>query len=329
MRQTERITLLLAFAALAQACTLDEAVVGPGASKRGAAAAAPVQPQLSDWSTPIDLGGTVNSKSDDADPAISKDGLSLYISTNRRGGLGNFDIWVSQRGSVDQRWGPPQPLGPKVNSAADDLAPAFSPDGHWMYFGSFRPGGCGGADLYVSHRDDAKDDFGWQPAVDLGCVVNSAANEVFPTYFEGAATGAITLYYASSRPGGLGDLDIYVSSRSDGAHVFGAGVPVSELNSPTRDSRTTIRRDGLELILASDRPGTLGDRDLWVATRASTLDRWSTPANLGSVVNTVAREGGPAISEDQTLYLFSDRRGGIGGSDLYLTTRTRIPSATP
>src|SRR3989449_4160539 len=120
------------------------------------------------------------------------------------GGLGDLDIWVSQRASVNDPWGPPQPLGPNVNSNAADLAPGLSPDGHRMYFGSLRAGGCGGSDLYVSHRHDAKDDFGWEPAVNLGCVVNTPSDELFPTFFEDDVTGMTTLYYASNRPGGLG-----------------------------------------------------------------------------------------------------------------------------
>jgi Tol biopolymer transport system component len=267
----------------------------------------------------------INTSFIDADPAISKDGLSLYISTDRPGGLGDLDIWVSQRASVVDPWGPPQPLGPNVNSTAADLAPALSPDGHRMYFGSFRTGGCGGADIYVSHRHDAKDDFGWEPAVNLGCVVNTASDELFPTYFEDEALGTTTLYYASNRPGGVGDLDIYASTRSGDDGAFGPGALVAELSSSGRDSRTAIRRDGLEIFLASDRPGGLGDRDLYVATRASTLDAWSTPVNLGPVVNSVARDGAPALSFDgTTLYFFSRRPGGFGAADLYRIMRSGI-----
>src|SRR5256884_5059084 len=97
------------------------------------------------------------------------------------------------------------------------------------------------------------------------------------------------------------------------------------LNSSGRDSRTAIRRDGLEIFLASDRAGGLGDRDLYVSTRASALDAWSTPLNLGPVVNSAARDGAPALSFDgTTLYFFSGRLGGFGGSDFYVTTRQRI-----
>jgi Tol biopolymer transport system component len=116
--------------------------------------AAPAQAQrFSDWSAPVNLGPTINIAGFNTQhPAISKDGLSLYLSSDRPGGFGQLDIWVSQRPSLDDSWGTPQNLGPNINSGARDLAPAFSPDGHYMYFQSDRAGGCGGLDLYVSHR---------------------------------------------------------------------------------------------------------------------------------------------------------------------------------
>src|SRR3989442_1554270 len=97
------------------------------------------------------------------------------------------------------------------------------------------------------------------------------------------------------------------------------------VNSSADDNRPAIRRDGLEIFLSSGRPGGAGNEDLWVSTRASTLDPWSTPVNLGAVVNTTAFDGGPALSFDgTTLYFHSNRPGGFGGNDLYVTTRTQL-----
>ncbi|PYO34033.1 MAG: hypothetical protein DMD74_12110, partial [Gemmatimonadetes bacterium] len=66
-------------------------------------------------------------------------------------------------------------------------------------------------------------------------------------------------------------------------------------------------------------------QDLWVSTRATTADPWSTPVNLGPTVNTTAFDGAPALSFDgTTLYFFSTRPGGFGGNDLYVTMRQRV-----
>src|SRR5215472_5664913 len=97
---------------------------------------------FSPWSTPINLNnvvlsdGTVckpvvNSGADDSHPTISKDGLSLYFTSNRPGSLGDFDLWVAKRESLDDCWGAPTNLGSVVNSSAEDVAPNLSTDGHW------------------------------------------------------------------------------------------------------------------------------------------------------------------------------------------------------
>ena len=73
-------------------------------------------PRYSDWSEPVNLGPVINTGYNDQHPALSKDGLSLYISSDRPGGFGATDLWVSQRARVDDPWGEPQELGPAWRS---------------------------------------------------------------------------------------------------------------------------------------------------------------------------------------------------------------------
>jgi hypothetical protein len=279
----------------------------------------------SDWSTPVNLGVTINSASNDQDAAISKDGLSLYFASNRPGGFGGFDIYVSQRASVDDPWGSPVNLGPTVNTAFDEGNAAFSRDEHLMFFQSRRPGGLGGIDIWVSQREHTHDDFDWQPAANLGAGVNSTADDNGPSYFENDEGGPPQLYFGSSRPGGLGAADIYVSTQlADGS--FGPPVLVAELSSPFGENRPTIRHDGLEIFFQSLRVGSIGaSTDLWVATRESTLDAWSVPVNVGATINTAFQEQQAYLSSDNKTLLFSSNRpGGSGGLDLYMTTRTKL-----
>lgn len=278
-----------------------------------------------DWSAPVNLGATINSVYNDQHPAIAPDGLSLYFVSDQPGGSGGFDLWVAQRASTDLPWGAPQNLGAIVNSPATEFAPNLSDDGHYLFFGSDRPGGCGSRDLWVSHRKSKKDNFGWEAPVNLGCVINASAFDDGPTYFEDPVTEKITLFFTTlNRPGGQGDFDIYASDLNrDGS--FSAPVNVAELNSAYRDTRTAIRKDGLEMFFASNRPGGLGVIDLWVATRSSTNDLWGVPVNLGAVLNSTFNDGAPAISRDgTTLYFYSDRPGGSGLNDLYVSTRSRV-----
>ena len=335
MKSIERIILLAALAALAQACASDKAVVGPSASTKLAADAAGEQPQYGPWAAPVNLGPVVNSSYNDNHPAISKNDLSLYITSGRPGGVNGAnllqfeEIWVSQRATPDADWGPPANLGPAINSVgANTGSPTFTPDGHTMYFHSNRPGPCGLADLYVARRHDKGDDFGWEPGANLGCVVNGPFNDNGPTYFEDETQGITTLYFTSTRPGGPGDYDIYASTRVGEDGDFGPAVLVPELSGPGRDTRTAIRRDGLEIFLSSDvsgRLGGVGSQDIWVSTRPTTSDLWSAPVNLGPTVNSTAFDGAPALSFDgTTLYFFSERPGGFGKRDLYVTTRARL-----
>ena len=235
-----------------------------------------------------------------------------------------MDIYVSQRASTDAPWGTPQNLGPNINSPYREFYPSLSPDGHTLYFSSTRPGGFGAQDIYASRRHNKRDDFAWKPAVNLGSTINTAAGESFPFLFEDDETGTLTLYFSSGRPGGMGGTDIYASTLQPD-ETFGTPVPVAELNSPSNDIAPTIRRDGLEMFLASNRPGTFGDMDLWVSTRPSTADPWSTLANLGPFVNSAAPENAPALSFHGTeLYFTSDKLGGPAPQDLWVTTRAKL-----
>jgi hypothetical protein len=280
-------------------------------------------PTFSDWGVPVNLGPVVNSSLNDEGPAISKDGLSLFFGSNRLGSDG-LDIWVSQRASLGDPWGPPTNLGSTINTPFIENVPALSRDEHWLFFNSNRPeGGFGDVDVWVAWRANPHDDFGWHPPVNLGSDVNTASFDGGPAYLENDEAGAPLLFFTSNRPGGP-DFDIRVSERApDGS--FGPSMPVSELNSPFNDGRPSVRFDGLEVFLHSTRiPPAF---DLWVSTRGSVFDAWSTPISLGPTVNTVSRDFGPYIASDRrTLYFASDRPDGFGGTDLYVTTRTKVKS---
>jgi hypothetical protein len=339
MKRTWHIeALLCTVVVVASACGQDRSRALPGAlHARVAEEDRHPAPRFGPWSTVMNLGPVINSTSDDQHPAISHDGLSLYISSNRPGGHGGFDIWVSKRKNVDSPWGPPVNLGSNINSAGNDSSPTFSRDGLRLYFHSSGHGaavagqGCGDVDLFVSRREDEHDDFGWQTAENLGCFVNSPFSDSGPTVFEDEESGITTLYFTSTRPGGPGDFDIWASTRAEDEKEFSQPMLVKELSSPFRDTRTAIRGDGLEIFLSSGRPGddvvgrSMGSEDLWVSRRPNASAPWSPPENLGPTVNSTAFDGAPALSRDgTTLYFFSERAGGLGGRDLYVTTRSRI-----
>ena len=259
----------------------------------------------------------VNSAFGETAPALSKDGLSLYFSSVRPGFGGN-DLWVSQRTSTGEPWGLPINLGPVVNSAFGDLQPNLSHDGHWLFFASGRPGAEGGGDIWVSYREHVHDDFGWQPPASVGPGVNSPTRtEQHPNFFQNDDAGVSQLFFA-----GAGD-GIFVSDQVPNG-TFGPARPVVELDSPAFDRSPSVRFDGLEVFFQSNRPG-FGLFDLWTATRRTVFDPWSAPINLGPLVNSIEGDGDPEIASDrETLYFGSNRPGGFGGNDLYMSTRTKF-----
>jgi len=268
----------------------------------------------SEWSVPVNLGPTVNSPFADNIPDLSRDGLSLYFSSNRPGGSGAGDLWVSRRASVDDAWGLAVNLGPTVNSSAGDLAPSLSPDGHYLFFTSNRPGGLGLNDIWVSWRADVHDDFAWEAPVNVGSPINGPEFDAGPEFRRPE-------FYFVRGPAGTA-FDIYVSSVI--GNTFQSPRPVVELNSTADDLRPSVRFDGREIFLSSNRPGGFGTDDIWVSTRQSAAHPWTVPVNLGPVINTPFADNQPGLSQDGTMLFFtSNRPGGSGAGDLYVSTRHR------
>ena len=297
-----------------------------------AASAAAMPTGFSDWShakrvesqpgTPASFNGDGL----DGCPFVARDDRTLYMASVRPGGLGGIDIWVAHRDSPGEPWGVPENVGAPVNSPDNDFCPTLDRDNHTLFFVSNRAGGCGGADIYVTReRPD-----GWDDPRNLGCSVNSGADEAGPFPLPEPGKGDV-LYFSSVRPGGfapeppgaaVGDSDVYVSERDGGIYLAPKLVP--GVNTAFEDGQPNLRRDAREIFFYSNRPGTLGMADIYSATRASTSDPWSAPFNLGPEVNSAnGADTRPSLSWDgTTLYFGSTRPGGDGGADHYVTTRS-------
>jgi len=253
----------------------------------------------------------LNTASLDGCPIQSPDGLSLYIASDRPGGLGGIDIWVAHRTSGEARYGAPVNLGAPVNSPADDFCPT-PVRGNGLYFVSSRsvPAACGGADIYFARENPA---HGWTTPENLGCDVNSTAGEAGPSYVE--ADGRVFLYFSSGP-------DIFMSER-DGDGSWGVPIAVTELNSASSDLRPNVSKNGLEIVFDSNRPGTLGGQDLYFASRTSVDAAWSAPVNGGPNLNTTANETRGSFSWDGTTLYFGRAPGPEGMSDVFFSTREK------
>lgn len=271
-----------------------------------------------EWSDPVNLGPVVNTSFADANAGLSPNGHALYFVSDRPGGQGGLDIWVSERQCLQCPWEAPVNLGAPINTPDGEGAPTLSDDGRQLFFFSTRPGGFGGADVYVSHLGTD----GWGDPINLGPDVNTAAAEQGPYYVrEGAAPTAI-LYF--NRPAGTSTDIFRVAVSNDGA-ALGPATVVPELSDPaTFDQKVAVRNDGLELFLSSPRTGTFGGFDLWVFTRQTPQDPWSPPVHLDAPINTPNIDSQPNLSRDgRTLIFTSNRPGGSGGNDLWMATRSQ------
>jgi WD40-like Beta Propeller Repeat len=199
------------------------------------------------WSRPeiAPFSGRYN----DADPFISKDGQFLFFMSNRpvnpgdERPKGDTDIWVMQQ-QPNGTWGPARNLGEPVNSGGNEFYPRAAGDGT-LYFGSDRPGGLGGVDIWRCRRDG---NGRYLAAENLGPAVNSTSDE-YEAYVSADNSFIIA---ASTRPGGLGQSDFYVSYVRDGGWtpVKNVGAPA---NSAGKEYGGKISNDGRYFYFSSTR----------------------------------------------------------------------------
>jgi len=263
---------------------------------------------------PVNLGPPFNTPSREINFVLSADGLEMYISSERSGGLGYIDMWLSTRENADNPWGPLVNVQ-EINSRYNEAFPCLSADGLILYFSDWytwndagdRPGGVGNHDLWMCTRASRNDH--WGTPVNMGAPLNSGSPDISPTI----SHDGLTFIFASTRSGGLGDYDLWMSTRPAAEGDWAAPVNMGPaVNSSAYDGEVCLSTDGLALFFSSNRPGGMGSYDIWVTTRRNQAAAWSPPVNLGPVINTSGMEGVPSLSPDlKTLYF------GMGDWDAY------------
>ena len=227
------------------------------------------------WGAPQNVGSPVNSIADDFCPTMSRDGKLLYFVSRRPGGCGGSDVYVARlkadKGFEGLEHLPCDDTVPydAVNSPADEFSPFPQLDpgvGPVLYFSSFRAGGfavepIGGApdsDLYWSGSHGGV--FG---KVELIPAVNSAADDGQPN----VSSAGRELYFYSTRLGGVGSADLYVSTRTLGVGTWSTPSNLTILNSTAAETRPSLSWDGLSLYFGSTRAGGNGMTDIYFAAR--------------------------------------------------------------
>ena len=156
--------------------------------------------ESNEWSKPEKFPEPINSKYWETHACFSPDMKSIYFVSNRPGGFGGRDIWVSEK--IKGRWSEPENLGPTINTPLDEDSPYMLPDGMTLYFSSQGHENMGGFDIFVTTLSE--DGF-WSTPENMGYPVNTTEDDIFyvPTPDEKHA------YYSSAKNYGIGGQDIY------------------------------------------------------------------------------------------------------------------------
>lgn len=241
---------------------------------------------------------------------VSPDGRTvLWGSTNRPGGAGGWDIWMTHK--VDGHWTAPAAVS--FDTPHNEFDPAFSADGRHVYFFSNRPGGLGGDDIYRVAFDAGRARFG--AAEHLGAAVNSAGNEWAPT----PSPDGTQLLFATDGRGGAGRHDLFVSDLRDGAWQPAHALP-GEVNSTADDFDAAFIAGGRGLVFARSDDVESAPIALWFAARG-TDGRYLAPVRLDDRIN--VEDGGilgpVQDASDPHRLLFSGQRPGMnrGRADVY------------
>jgi beta-lactamase regulating signal transducer with metallopeptidase domain len=268
------------------------------------------------------FGGLVNLKlvipaidaAHDSINCFSYDGLNMYFVSDGAGGYGGWDLWVLRRASKDDGWGPPENLGPAINTPKGEGGATISADGLVLCFESDRPGGYGKYDIYMATR--ATMDAPWGQPVNMGPTINSSALEGNPWILP----DGLELYFSSVRPDGFGGGDIYMTRRATTNDPWDKPVNLGPIvNSTYDEGYISLSPDGRLLLFSewggppwsTPRPGGYGGCDMWMTRRENVASPWQAPVNLGAQVNGPEHSILPRISPDSSTLYFSTNSAGI------------------
>ena len=289
----------------------------------------------SEWSV-TNLGAPINSEYHDGWATITGDGLTLYFSSNRPGGFTpaniedgwaaakdgtrtHYSIYVSHRKTRAAQWSEPKLLPKGVNSQHSDHSALQSQDGHWLFFASDRPGGCGDLDLYASYRKDVEDDMAWEEPRNLGCEgdggPNGAGIDSCPNYDDYGH-----LYFTSAKDGNPANLE-FKATNFDEKTSKATLAKMLPNSTPHFDGHIDAKHG----YVWAGYPTGKGGSDIWQFENGETERdpaKWVNPKVLSEPINTVGEDQMPASTDDGTILTFvSDRLGGKGGMDIYEAVR--------
>jgi hypothetical protein len=231
-------------------------------------------------------------------PTLSADALTLMLSNTSSGG--SEDLYVATRPDRSAEFSLAAELA-GLDTTAEEGTPFLSFDALSLYFFSTKTGGLGNRDIYVSKRASLLGSFDSSSPV-------GGANSSSSDHMPWLPADELSLYFASSRPGGAGGYDLWFGTRTDRGASFGSLRPLTELDTSSNDQDASLTADELSIFFTSGRPGGTGGSDIYMAERASKTGSFSDPVIVPGI-NTPQDELNVAITADGRELFFSSDRG--------------------
>jgi outer membrane protein OmpA-like peptidoglycan-associated protein/tetratricopeptide (TPR) repeat protein len=224
------------------------------------------------WSKALNIGGDINTEWHEATVGISPDGQTILI---YKDDMGDGNIYSTSL--EGDKWSKPVKLNDNINSKYWEPSAFISADGSTLYFTSDMPGGFGGRDLYMSHREPDGD---WEKSINMGSNINTIYDEDAPFIHP----DGITLSFSSNGHNTMGGFDIFtslISPEKIWSEPVNVGYPI---NTTDDDIFYVVSPDNRKAYFSSFREGGFGEKDNYMATF---IDKKETPLTLmkGTVID--------------------------------------------
>jgi outer membrane protein OmpA-like peptidoglycan-associated protein len=196
------------------------------------------------WSTPVKLNDNINSKYWEPSAFISADGTKIYFTSNKPGGYGGRDLYVSKR-KFGGDWEPATNMGPSINTPYDEDAPFIHPDGVTLSFSSNGHNTMGGFDIFSSilYNNEV-----WSEPVNIGFPINTTDDDIFYVI----SPDSKTAYFSSFREGGVGEKDNFMATfpnRKETPLTLVKGIVLDITGKPAKNVNITVTDNETEQIV--------------------------------------------------------------------------------
>jgi outer membrane protein OmpA-like peptidoglycan-associated protein len=263
---------------------------------------------------PVNMGDAINTTNDEYSPTLTVDEQTFIFTRqfprNEQTTTSlqyEEDFYISRM--KDGKWTTAQRMPEPINSHGNEGAQCIAPDGQTMYLTICnRDDGYGSCDLYYSNKQGTQ----WSAPVNMGQLVNSSTWDSQPSI----SPDGNTLYFASARSGGEGNMDIWKTTKANGQWQAPENLG-KVINTSKGEFSPFIHPDGQTLYFTSNGHVGMGGNDLYL-TRIDSTNQWSEPINLGYPINTCKDEGFLIVNgKGDKAYFASGQFNTGNGMDLY------------